>query len=76
MEVTVALPEPARAPCQAGLPGPPAGIQTSEPGEFQVRVTGVFAGALMGVAVKVVTGGMLTWIVEWITCEPLPQVTV
>jgi hypothetical protein len=41
-------------------------MQTSDPGELHVRVTGVLAGALARLAAKVVvTGWLLIWVLAW-----------
>ena len=46
----MAFPEPIRVPTHSKLPGAPLGIQTTDPGELQVSVTGVLTGALVGLA--------------------------
>jgi hypothetical protein len=74
--VTVAVPEPPRAPCQEALPVAPLGIHTTDPGELQVRVTGAFTEALVRLAEIVVGARTLTCVVAEIAWAPLPQVIV
>jgi hypothetical protein len=76
VEVTVAFPEPIRVPTHSRLPGAPLGIQTTDPGELQVSVTGVLTGALVGLAEMAVTPCTLTCVVAWKAWAPLPHVTV
>jgi hypothetical protein len=51
-------------------------MQTTDPGEFQVSVTGAFIEALDVLAESVVGACTLTCVVARIAWAPLPHVTV
>jgi len=51
-------------------------MQTTEPGALHVKVMGALTVALVGSAVRTVTGWTLIWVVACIICAPLPQVIV